>query len=65
MAICAALLQYGYTNFNLYVLETFPELTTRKQLLIREDYFVSLVKPPPPPYPDPLHSLPINPLVYG
>ena len=77
MAICAALLQYGYTNFNLYVLETFPELITlpgvsqpgweprgtasagnlasrgghpanreiRTQLLIREDYFVSLVKP--------------------
>jgi hypothetical protein len=45
MAICAALLQYGYTNFNLYVLETFPALTKRHQLLIREDYFVSLVKP--------------------
>lgn len=45
MAICAALLQYGYTNFNLYVLETFTELITRHQLLIREDYFVSLVKP--------------------
>lgn len=44
MAICAALLQYGYTNFNLYVLETFPLILNgleqanrnrRNQLLIR------------------------------
>jgi hypothetical protein len=26
----AALLQYGYTNFNLYILETFPELINSK-----------------------------------
>jgi hypothetical protein len=50
MAICAALLQYGYINFNLYVLEVFPaaidtKLNLRSQLLIREAYFVSLVKP--------------------
>jgi len=45
MAICSALLKYGYINFHLYILELCDSQLSKTDFSLREDYWYTIIKP--------------------